>query len=158
MTVGILTISDRAAQGIYEDESGPALRRECERRGWAVVQQHTVPDERVDIQKSLRLFAEAGCDVILTTGGTGISPRDVTPEAIREIMRLEVPGFGETMRAASLAVTANGILSRSLAAVVGSSFVVALPGKPAGAVESLIAVAEALAHATRLAARKPTTC
>ena len=96
--------------------------------------------------------------MILTTGGTGITSRDVTPEAIRAIMRVELPGFGELMRAESMKITPNGILSRSLAAIVDLSLVIALPGKPSGAVECLGFVAGAIPHAVALAHRVPTSC
>ncbi|MEZ5304272.1 MAG: molybdopterin-binding protein, partial [Verrucomicrobiales bacterium] len=103
-------------------------------------------------------FSAQGCGLILTTGGTGIAERDVTPEAIRGIMRVEIPGFGETMRMRSLEVTPNAILSRGLAAVVGTSLVIALPGKPSGAVECLAFVMGAIPHAVKLAQRVPTSC
>ena len=96
--------------------------------------------------------------MILATGGTGIAERDVTPEALREIMRVEIPGFGEVMRAESMKLTPNAILSRNLAAVIDDSLVIALPGKPSGAVECLGFVEEAIPHAVALAQRKPTSC
>src|SRR6202035_1604375 len=89
------------------------------------------------IQEAIRSFSKQGCGLILATGGTGIGPRDVTPEAIREIMRVELPGFGEVMRTESMKITPNSILCRSLAAVVDDALVIALPGKPSGAVECL---------------------
>ncbi len=158
IAVGIVTISDRAAEGEYEDAGGPAVKAECERRGWLVLAEAIVPDKRERIQQAIRAFAGQGCQLVLTTGGTGIAERDVTPEAIREIMRVEVPGFGETMRAESLKITPNAILSRSLAAVVESAFVIALPGKPSGAVECLGFVAGAIPHAVKLAGCEPTSC
>ncbi|MFL6568583.1 MAG: molybdenum cofactor biosynthesis protein B, partial [Chthoniobacterales bacterium] len=106
----------------------------------------------------IRAFSAQGCGLILTTGGTGIAARDVTPEAIRAIMRVEVPGFGEAMRMESLKITPNAILSRSLAAVVDQSLVIALPGKPSGAVECLGFVIGAIPHAVALAQRVPTSC
>ena len=96
--------------------------------------------------------------MILTTGGTGIAPRDVTPEALRGIMRVELPGFGEAMRMRSLETVPNAILSRSLAVIVDRALVIALPGKPAGAVECLGYVAGAIEHGVKLAARLPTSC
>jgi molybdopterin adenylyltransferase len=156
--VGIVTVSDRAAAGEYEDAGGPALREECLRRGWSVRAEAVVSDDRMRIQQAILSFSTQGCRLILTTGGTGIAERDVTPEAIREIMRVEIPGFGETMRAESFKVIPNGILSRSLAAIVDGSLVVALPGKPSGAVECLGFVAGAIPHAVKLVAREPTSC
>jgi len=96
--------------------------------------------------------------LVLTTGGTGIAERDITPEAIRGLMRLELPGFGEVMRAESMKITTNAILSRNLAAVVGRSLVIALPGKPTGAVECLGFVMGAIPHGVALAQRVPTSC
>jgi molybdopterin adenylyltransferase len=99
-----------------------------------------------------------GCGLILTTGGTGIAARDVTPEAIRAIMRVELPGFGEVMRAESMKITPNAILSRNLAAVVDRALVIALPGKPSGAVECLSFVQGAIPHGVAVAQGTPTSC
>ncbi|MBV9733893.1 MAG: MogA/MoaB family molybdenum cofactor biosynthesis protein, partial [Verrucomicrobia bacterium] len=109
-------------------------------------------------QTTIRSFSAQGCQLILTTGGTGIAIRDRTPEAIRTIMRLEIPGFGEAMRAESFKNTPNGILSRGLAALVDSSLVIALPGKPQGAVDCLGIVAGAIPHAVKLSQGLPTSC
>lgn len=158
MRTGILTISDRAAKGEYQDHGGPALRNALEKYGWEVAAEAVVPDEIAGIQQAIRSFSQQGCGLILTTGGTGISRRDLTPEAIRGIMRVEIPGFGETMRASSLQVTPNAILSRALAAVVEGSLVIALPGKPSGAVECLASIRGAIDHAVKLAQDQPTSC
>lgn len=156
--VGIITISDRAAAGEYEDLGGPALREQATQNGWTVHAEAIVPDDVARIQEIVRAFGAQGCGLILTTGGTGIAPRDVTPEAIRTLMRVELPGFGEAMRAGSMKLTPNAILSRALAAVVDRSLVIALPGKPAGAVECLGFVAGAVEHGVKLAQRVPTSC
>ncbi len=156
--VGLITVSDRAAAGVYEDLGGPALRGECERRGWPVLAEAVVPDEIARIQETVRAFGAQGCSLILTTGGTGIAPRDVTPEAIRGILRVEIPGFGEAMRWESMKLTKNAILSRGLAAVVDQALVIALPGKPQGAVECLGFVAGAIEHGVKLAQRVETSC
>jgi molybdopterin adenylyltransferase len=158
VTVGIITVSDRAFAGAYEDLGGPALRAEVTELGWQPVAEVLVPDERLKIQEAIRSLSAQGCGLILTTGGTGIATRDVTPEAIREIMRVEVPGFGEVMRAESMKLTPNAILSRSLGAVVDGSLVIALPGKPQGAVDCLRFVAGAVPHGVRLAQALPTSC
>lgn len=158
ISVGIITVSDRAAAGEYEDLGGPALRAEVAKRGWETAAEAIVPDEVARIQETIRAFSAQGCGLVLTTGGTGIAPRDVTPEAIRALMRVELPGFGEAMRAGSLAQTPNAILSRAMAAVVERSLVIALPGKPAGAVECLGYVAGAVEHGVKLAQRVPTSC
>ena len=156
--VGIITVSDRASAGEYEDLGGPALRAETQNRGWSVLAEAIVPDDIARIQETIRSFCAQGCGLILTTGGTGIAPRDVTPEAVRGIMKVELPGFGEAMRMNSMKLTPNAILSRSLAAVVDQSLVISLPGKPAGAVECLGFVVGAVEHAVKLARRVPTSC
>ncbi len=157
-TVGIITISDRASGGEYDDLGGPALKKAADAYGWNIHGEAVVPDEITRIQETIRAFSAQGCGLILTTGGTGIAARDVTPEAIRAIMRVELPGFGEAMRMESLKITPNAILSRSLAAVVDQSLVIALPGKPSGAVECLGFVAGAIPHGVALAQRVPTSC
>src|SRR5215471_17084552 len=101
ITVGIITISDRASAGDYDDLGGPGLKQAVQKIGWQVLAEAIVPDETTPIQETIRSFGKQGCGLILTTGGTGIGPRDVTPEAIRAIMRAELPGFGEVMRAES---------------------------------------------------------
>ena len=158
ITVGIITISDRASIGEYADLGGPALKVAAEQNGWRVESEAVIPDDIDRIQETIRAFSAQGCGLILTTGGTGIAARDVTPEAIRAIMRVELPGFGEAMRMESLKITPNAILSRSLAAVVDRALVIALPGKPSGAVECLAFVVGAIPHAVALAQRVPTSC
>lgn len=157
-TVGVITISDRASQGFYEDLGGPALKEAATRYGWPILAEAIVPDDIGRIQDTIRSFSAQGCALILTTGGTGAAPRDVTPEAIRAIMRVELPGFGEVMRAGSLQLTPNAILSRSLAAIVDRSLVIALPGKPQGAVDCLGFVVGAIPHAVKVAQGIPTSC
>ena len=156
--VGIVTVSDRASAGKYEDLGGPALRQTAEKNGWQVLAEAIVPDEAIRIQEVIRSFSRQGCGLILTTGGTGIANRDVTPEAIRAIMRVELPGFGEVMRAQSMKITPNAILSRNLAAIVDQALVIALPGKPSGAIECLGFVTGAIPHAVAVAQGTPTSC
>ena len=158
IAVGIITVSDRASRGEYEDHGGPALIAEAERRGWKVIADAVVPDDRERIESAINSFCDQGCGLILTTGGTGIAERDVTPESIRSLMRVELPGFGEAMRMRSLEITPNAILSRGLAAVVKGALVIALPGKPQGAVECLGFVEGAIPHAVKLAQGVPTSC
>lgn len=158
ITVGIITVSDRASRGEYDDLGGPALRDVAQKNNWSVLAEAVVPDEIEPVQNAIRSFAAQGCGLILTTGGTGIAARDITPEAIRGLMRVELPGFGEAMRAASMQITPNAILSRNLAAVVEHSLVIALPGKPSGAVECLGFVTGAIPHGVALAQRQPTSC
>ena len=158
IVVGIITISDRASASEYKDLGGPALKEAAQKAGWQVLSEAVVPDDAERIQETIRSFSQQGCGLILTTGGTGISPRDVTPEAIRAIMRVELPGFGEIMRAESMKITPNSILSRSLAVIVDLSLVIALPGKPSGALECLGFVQGAIPHGVALAQRVPTSC
>jgi molybdopterin adenylyltransferase len=158
ITVGVITISDRVSTGDYDDLGGPAVREAAQKIGWQVLAEAIVPDNAGRIQETIRSFSKQGCGLILTTGGTGIGPRDVTPEAIRAIMRVELPGFGEVMRAESMKITSNAILSRNLAAVVDQALVIALPGKPSGAVECLGFVQGAIPHGVALAQGTPTSC
>src|SRR5204862_4728480 len=108
--VGIITISDRASAGHYEDLGGPALREAAQKEGWQVLSEAIVPDDAERIKQTIRSFSQQGCGLILMTGGTGVGPRDVTPEAIGASMRVELPALGEVMRAESLKITAKSIL------------------------------------------------
>ncbi len=155
---GIITISDRASRGQYEDLGGPALKAAAGRNGWQVVAERLVPDERAEIQRAVREQIAQGCHLVLTTGGTGVALRDVTPEAVREIAVRELPGFGEAMRSESFKVTPHAILSRCLAVVVERSLVICLPGKPSGAVECLGFVAGAVPHCVEILQEVPTSC
>ncbi len=156
--VGIITISDRAAKGEYEDTGGPALKEAVTGYRWDVLTEDVVPDDKQGIQRAIRGQVRKGCHVVLTTGGTGVALRDGTPEAAREIAVRELPGFGEAMRMESMKTTKNAILSRNLAVVVDQSLVICLPGKPAGAVECLGIVAEAVPHAVEILQGVPTSC
>ena len=160
ITVGIITVSDRASQGEYDDLGGPALKEAAVKNNSGVSSAEAiVPDEIEQLQATIRSFAEQGCGLILTTGGTGIAERDITPEAIRGLMRVELLGFGEAMRAESMKITPNAILSRNLAAVVPAvRWSLRFPGKPSGAVECLGFVAGAIPHGVALAQRVPTSC
>jgi molybdopterin adenylyltransferase len=156
--VGIITISDRASRGVYDDLGGPALKKAALEYGWKLLAETLVPDEKRDIQRAVREQISGGCQLILTTGGTGIGLRDITPEAIREISIRELPGFGEVMRMESMKLTRNAILSRNLAAVVDRALVICLPGKPSGAVECLSFVVGAVPHAVEVLQEVPTSC
>lgn len=155
---GIITISDRASQGLYDDLGGPALEKAAKGYGWKVVASALVADEKREIQRAIREQITQGCQLILTTGGTGVALRDVTPEAVSEIALRELPGFGEAMRMESLKITRNAILSRNLAAVVDKALVICLPGKPSGAVECLGFVAGAIPHCVEVLQEVPTGC
>lgn len=158
INVGILTISDRATQGLYDDLGGPALKEAAEKYGWRVVNETLVPDEKSDIQRAVREQINKGCHLVLTTGGTGVALRDITPEAVREIAVRELPGFGEIMRMESMKITPNAILSRNLAVVVDQALVICLPGKPSGAVECLGFVVGAIPHCLEVLQGVPTSC
>jgi molybdopterin adenylyltransferase len=155
---GIITISDRATQGQYDDLGGPALKQAAGGYGWKVAAETLVADEKREIQRAIREQIRQGCHLILTTGGTGVALRDVTPEAVREIAVRELPGFGEVMRMESMKLTPNAILSRSLAVVVEQTLVICLPGKPSGAVECLGFVTGAIPHCVEVLQEVPTSC
>ena len=155
---GIITVSDRASKGLYDDLGGPALKKASLDYGWKVVDELLVPDEKRDVQRAIREQIAKGCHLILTTGGTGVALRDVTPEAVREIAVRELPGFGELMRMESLKMTPNAILSRCLAVVVDKTLVICLPGKPRGAVECLGFVHGAIPHCVEVLQEIPTNC
>lgn len=151
LRVGILTVSDRSARGERADLSGPELVRVVEEQGWQVVEAGITPDEVEEIKKYLILWCDSfEIDVILTTGGTGFSQRDVTPEATMDVIERSAPGISEAMRAASLAITPHAMLSRAAAGIRGKSLIVNLPGSPKGAVENLAVVLPVLPHAVAL--------
>lgn len=148
MRVAILTVSDSVFRGERADLSGPALRERCAKLGWQVVPSEVVPDESSTIQAFLIACADSQqADIILTTGGTGLGPRDVTPEATTAVCSRLVPGFGEIMRSAGRGDNLYAALSRAVAGVRAQTIIVNLPGSPKGAVESLDAVAGLLPHA-----------
>jgi molybdopterin adenylyltransferase len=147
MRIGRVTISDRASAGVYEDRSGPEIERVLRESLGVEVQfiSAIVPDEQEMISPKLSELAdEARCDLIVTTGGTGIAARDVTPEATRAVLDKELPGFGEAMRMASLAKVKTAILSRATAGTRGRALIVNLPGKPSAVRECLAILAPAI--------------
>lgn len=153
---GILTLSDRSSRGERADSSGPALASLIEAEGWLVVKQALLPDDTATIQERLISWSEdTEIDVILTTGGTGFSPRDVTPEATRAVIEREAPGLAEAMRAASLRVTPHAMLSRVVTGIRGKTLIVNLPGSPKGAVENLQVILPVIPHAVQLLHEDP---
>ncbi len=151
MKVGVLTLSDRAAAGERGDLSGPAVEERVEQEGWQVVRTLVLADDQSGIEAALREWADSGeLDLILTTGGTGMAPRDRTPEATLAIADRLAPGLAEAMRAASLQVTPHAMLSRAVAVVRGRVLIVNLPGSPRGAIENLSVILPALPHAVHL--------
>jgi molybdenum cofactor synthesis domain-containing protein len=148
MRVAVVTISDSVFQGARPDASGPAVGGCCTALGWEVVSTHIVADDQSAIESRILMLAESGhVDLILTTGGTGIGPRDVTPEATAAVCTRLLPGIGERMRLEGRAKNPRADLSRAAAGVRGKTLIVNLPGSPRGAVESLDAIAEVLPHA-----------
>lgn len=146
-TAAVITVSDKGARGQRKDTSGPALCAIVEEYGLEVVYTALVPDESGDIRRELIKCAdELGVSLVLTTGGTGFSPRDITPEATKAVIERETPGIPEAMRAASMRITPRGCLSRSAAGIRGRTLIVNLPGSEKAARENVLAVMEALLH------------
>jgi len=149
--IAILTISDSAVAGTREDLSGPALAAKVEAMGWSVVARQVHRDEKDEIAAAMiQLIDKGQAEVILTTGGTGLGPRDVTPEATQIVADRDIPGFGEVMRAEGRKTTRFASLSRGGAAARGTVLIVNFPGSPKGAVDSLVAVADLIPHAVDL--------
>ncbi len=156
LRIGILTVSDRSYKGERADLSGPALAARIHDQGWGVVFQSIVPDNISIIQDALAEWADSGeLDVVLTTGGTGFSPRDVTPEATMAVIERPAPGLAEAMRASSLKVTLHAMLSRATAGIRGQTLIVNLPGSPKGAIENLETILAVLPHAVQLLSEDP---
>ncbi|MDX1601008.1 MAG: MogA/MoaB family molybdenum cofactor biosynthesis protein [Anaerolineales bacterium] len=151
MRIALLTVSDRAAAGEREDQSGPLLRSMIESKEWQIADQALVPDDRKQIEAQLSSWADDDiADVILTTGGTGIAPRDQTPEATLAVCDRLAPGLAEAMRAASRQVTPHAMLSRAVAGIRKSTLIVNLPGSPKAVRENLQVILPVLPHAVDL--------
>jgi molybdopterin adenylyltransferase len=147
MRVSVLTISDSVASGKSEDGSGPAVIARCRDLGWKIVSSAVRADDRASLEQFLKEAADSNdADVILTTGGTGLGPRDITPEATAAVIERVIPGFAEHMRASGAKNLPRAILSRATAGIRGKAIIINLPGSPKGAVESLDAIADLLPH------------
>lgn len=159
MKAAILTLSDKGARGEREDRSGPALETWLADRGVTVLHTEISPDDFDTICVKLEGWADSGAfDLILTTGGTGVSPRDVTPDATRRVVEREIPGFGEVMRRTSLEKTPHAMISRAVAGIRNRTLIINLPGSPGGAVENLAAVWPAVPHAVAKIKGDPSDC
>jgi molybdenum cofactor synthesis domain-containing protein len=156
---GILTLSDKGARGERTDLSGPALTEWLGRKGVETAVYEMIPDDMDRISSKLSEWADSGnLDIILTTGGTGVSPRDVTPEATMKILERVIPGLSELMRFRSLAKTPSAAISRAVAGIRGRTLIINLPGSPKGAVENLEAVWDAVPHAVAKIQGDPSDC
>lgn len=154
----VVTVSDKGAAGEREDRSGAVVREMLEEAGLEVARREIVPDDVERLEALLREICDEGADLVVTTGGTGVSPRDVTPEATLAVIDKEVPGLAEAMRAESLRVTPHAMLSRAVCGLRGSSLIVNLPGSPKGARECLQVVLPAVPHALEVAAGRVSEC
>lgn len=153
---GILTISDRSSRGERGDVSGPSLVKAVEEQGWQVVKRGLLPDQFIPLRDELVDWADSKeVDVILTTGGTGFSPRDITPEATLTVIERGAPGLAEAMRSASLKITPHAMLSRATAGIRGRVLIINLPGGPAAAVENFAVIRSVLPHAIQLLSEDP---
>ena len=156
MRIGILTVSDRSARGEREDLSGPAIEGMILEQGWSISRMEIIPDEKQLLIDTLGSWADSGeMDIILTTGGTGFSARDITPEATFEVIDRETPGLAEAMRAASLSVTPHAMMSRARAGIRKQTLIVNLPGSPRGAIENLDVILPVFEHAVALLSDDP---
>lgn len=151
MNIGILTISDRGARGEYEDRSGPLIAQIMrENSDWVITHQAIVPDLFESIVYTLTAWCNADVNLILTSGGTGFSPRDVTPEATRRVIQREAPGIAEALRAESMKITKHAMLSRAVAGIRGQTLIINMPGNPKAVQENLDVLLPILPHALEL--------
>lgn len=158
ISVGIITVSDRSSKGMREDLSGPAIRQWAEEKGYSVQKELIVPDEFEEIKKALLNCSDAGIHLILTTGGTGFAPRDVTPEATTAVIEKPAPGFAEIMRMKSSMVTPHAMLSRAVSGIRKQSLIINLPGSPRAVRENLGFIEAAIPHAIELLQNKVGDC
>ena len=153
---GVITVSDRASQGVHPDLTGPVIIKTILEQGWCIIQHEIVPDDMSSLKIMLSKWADQGkFDIILTAGGTGLSPRDITPEATLMVIDRSVPGFQEAMRANSNRITPHSMLSRGVAGIRKSTLIINLPGSPKGAEENLQVIIPVLPHAVQLLSDHP---
>jgi len=158
MKVGILIISDRGAQGEYEDRSGPVMAEMLGgQTGWQLSHRAIIPDDFEMIVQTLTEWSDAGVNLILTSGGTGFAPRDLTPEATRRVIEREAPGIAEAVRAESLKITRHAMLSRAVAGIRGQTLIINMPGNPKAVRENLDILLPILPHALELLTEAPDT-
>lgn len=158
-TCAVLTVSDKGSRNERQDTSGPALCEMLLTQGYTVAAQSIVPDQIEAIQGAMRTWIDQqGIDLVVSTGGTGVAPTDVTPEAVRPLFDKEVPGMAEAMRQQSLLKTPNAMLSRGVAGIRGKSLIITLPGSQRAATENLAVVLPALAHAIAKIKGDPADC
>lgn len=156
MKVAILTVSDRSATGIRPDVSGPAIEEFIRKHGGEIISTAIVPDDLLEIKSVLESWCDhLGVDIILTTGGTGFAPRDITPEATRQVIQREAPGIAEAMRLESLKITPHAMLSRAIAGIRNKTIIINLPGSPKAALENLNTIIRVLPHAVELLKENP---
>lgn len=154
--VAILTVSDRSSRGERPDLAGPALAAMIQNQSWQVIETRIVADDFIQIQQALTDWCDSGVvDLILTTGGTGFAPRDITPEATQGVIERPAPGLAEAMRRASLEITPHAMLSRAVAGIRGRTLIVNLPGSPKGALENLELILPVIPHAVELLQESP---
>ncbi len=158
ISVGIITISDRSSKGLRDDLSGPTIRQWAEGKGYNVQKEIVVPDEFEDIKKALLELSDLGINLILTTGGTGFAPRDVTPEATAAVIEKQAPGFAEHMRMKSSQVTHHAMLSRAVSGIRNMSLIINLPGSPKAVRENLGFIETAIPHAIELLQNRVADC
>ena len=157
-TAGIITVSDRSSQGLRDDLSGPEIKKWAEKSGFTITEEAVVPDDFDAVRNKLIEISDRETDLILTTGGTGFAPRDITPEATISVIDRNAPGFAETMRARSLEVTPHAMLSRAVSGIRKKSLIINLPGSPRAVRENLSFIEKAIPHAIELLNSRVTDC